>query len=220
MIWTLIAVSAIYGLIGALVFLRFSNREKVRRSVNRIVAHLMELGLFLNSPAIAWRAQWDLVRENLRLLGLIVLPSVMVLVLFAAMYPLFDAMFGYAPLRTGDPVVVTARINDAGAVLEVPVGIEIETPAVHVIRDGEVSWRVRPLGRASGELKVHANGRTLTKRIVAGGGLIYEMHLPFTRASIDISYARTTVFGANWMVWFFGVSSLVAIFSRTIGYRR
>ena len=35
------------------------------RTVNRVLAHVMELGLFLDSPRLVSRAQADLLRENL-----------------------------------------------------------------------------------------------------------------------------------------------------------
>ena len=54
---TLIPVSAIYGVVAVLVFRRLTERAAIRRSVNRIVAHVMELGLFLDSPGLVMRAQ-------------------------------------------------------------------------------------------------------------------------------------------------------------------
>jgi uncharacterized membrane protein (DUF106 family) len=214
MIWTLLPVSLIYGLAAALVFRRFSDQESIRETVNRMMAHMMEFRLFLDSPALVFGAQRDLLRENLRLLRLTLLPCAILAVLFIILFPQLDAMYGHAPLPVGEPSVVTVPL-DSGAVLEAPAGIEIETPGVHVIRDRQVSWRVRPLGRTAGELKVRYDGRVVTRQIVAGGGLIYGWKLPFSSPAIEIRYPRTAVLCANWMVWFFLISSAVAI-----GYRQ
>jgi hypothetical protein len=214
MTWTLIPVGAVYGLIAALVFRRFTNRASIRRTMNRMMAHAMELGLFLDSPVLVLRAQRDLLRENIRLLRLILLPIALLAAIFALLFPQLDVMYGYAPLRPGERSVVTVRDSD-DAVLEVPAGIEMETSGIHAVRDRQISWRVRPLGQTSGELKVREGDRVLTRQIVAGDGLIYGMRLPFQKSAIEIRYPRRTILGANWMIWFFVISCAAAI-----GYRR
>jgi hypothetical protein len=214
LIWTLIPVSVIYGLAAALVFARFSDEVSIRRTINRMMAHVMEFRLFLDSPALVLRAQRDLFRENLHLLRLILLPCVILALIFIILYPQLDAMYGHAPLKAGERSVVTARLR-GDAVLEAPAGIEVETSGVRVIHDGQVSWSVRPLGRVSGELKIRYSGGVLTKQIVAGGGLIYGLKIPFSRPEVEIPYPRKKVLGANWMVWFFVISGTAAI-----GYRR
>jgi len=214
MIWTLLPVSLIYGLAAALVFHRFPDQVSVRQTINRMMAHVMEFRLFINSPALVLRAQRDLLRENLRLLRLILLPCAILAFVFIVLFPQLDAMYGHAPLPVGEPSVVTVPL-DGDAVLEAPAGIEVETPGVHVIHDHQVSWRVRPLGRTAGELKVRYDGRVVTRQIVAGSGLVYGWKLPFRSPAIEIRYPRTAVLDVNWMIWFFLISSTVAI-----GYRK
>lgn len=219
MIWTLIPASAIYGLAAALVFVRFSDRASIRRTTNRMMAHVMEFRLFIDSPALVLRAQRDLLRENLRLLRLILLPCAILALIFIVLFPPLDAMYGRTPLKTGERAVVTAHLS-GNASLETPLGIEVETPGTQAVHDRQISWRVRALGRTSGELKVHYSGGVLTKRIVAGGGLINGWKLPFSRPGIEISYPRAAVLGVNWMVWFFVISSAAAAGYNAIGYRR
>jgi len=214
LIWTLIPVGVIYGLAAALVFRRCSDEVSVRRTVNRMMAHVMEFRLFLDSPALVIRAQRDLFRENLHLLRLILLPCVILAVVFIVLFPQLDATYGHAPLKVGERSVVTAQLT-GDAVLEAPAGIVVESSGVRVVHARQISWRVRPLGRTSGELRVRYSGGVLTRQIVAGNGLIYGWKLPFTSPEIEIRYPRRTVLGVNWMVWFFLISSVVAI-----GYKR
>jgi hypothetical protein len=218
MIWTLLPVSVIYGLAAALMLRRYSDQALIRatinRTINRMMAHAMEFRLFLDSPALVLRAQRDLVRENFRLLRLVLLPCAILVLIFTILFPQMDAMYGHAPLPVGEPSIVSAQLI-GDAVLEAPAGIRVETPGVHVIHDRQVSWRVRPIGRIAGELKVLCDGRVLTRQIVAGGGLIYGWKLPFSSPAIEIRYPRTAVLGANWMVWFFLISTASAI-----GYRQ
>jgi hypothetical protein len=206
MIWTLIPVSVIYGLVAALVLRRFSDRAAVRASMNRMIAHVMEFRLFLGTPSLVLRSQRDLLLENLRLLRLILLPSIMLAILFLALFPQLDALYGHAPLRPGEPSVVSARI-DGNATLEVPPGINIETPPVHSLHDRQISWRVRPMGTTAGELRVSQGGRILRRRIVAGKGFIDG----YISRGIDIRYPRRSVLGAHWLVWFFLISAVAAL---------
>ncbi|HXE63697.1 MAG TPA: hypothetical protein VN519_09160 [Bryobacteraceae bacterium] len=218
MIWALAFFGVLYGWAAALAVRRFSDRARVRVTVDRIVAHLMELELFLDSPSVILRAQRDLARENLRLLRLVAPASLVPAAIFVLLYPQLDALFGYSPLPVGDRTVVSARVDEAR--LEAPAGFVIETPAVHIVRDREVSWRVRPVGQAAGELTVHVRGgRQISRRIVAGSGLIDGWRLPFNAPVIDIRYPRRDYFGLPWLLWFFPIS-LLAGFAGAIRWKR
>jgi hypothetical protein len=220
LIWTLIPVSAIYGLAAALVFIRFADRASIRRTTNRMIAHVMEFRLFIDSPALVLRAQRDLLRENLHLLRLILLPCAILALIFIFLFPPLDAMYGHMPLKAGERAIVTAHAREdvtlKGATLEAPPGIEVETPGAWNVHERQISWRVRALGRVSGELKIGS----VTKRIVAGGGLINGWKIPFRDPEIEIQYPRAAVLGVNWMVWFFVISSAAASGCSAIGYRR
>lgn len=209
MIWTLIPASLIYGIVAALVFRRFSDHAAVRTSINRMMAHVLEFRLFIDSPALVLRAQRELLRENLHLLRLILLPSAIMAVVFIVLFPQLDAMYGHAPLHPGEPTVITARVDGEPSLIATP-GFAVETPAVHSVHDHEISWRVRPFGQSTGQLTLRTNGSLLTKQIVAGSGLINAYD---TRA-IEIPYPRIIVLGANWMVWFFLLSAVAAIVYR------
>jgi hypothetical protein len=185
----LVLVSAIYGVVACLVFRRFTKRDSIRRAVNRVVAHMMELGLFLDSPGLVFRAQRDLLLENFRLLRLVILPGAILALLFALLYPAMDAIFGHAPLAMM-PVE-----------LEAPLGMAVETPGVRSVHDRQISWRVRPLREISADLRFR-----IENRVVAGG---FFLHDPAIR-SIEIRYPRSTILGFSWPLWFFLISSVSA----------
>ena len=195
-------ISAVYGVIAVLIFRRSTDRASVRRSINRILAHVMELGLFLDSPGLVFGAQRDLLRENLRLLRLVILPGVILAVLFSLLYPPMNAVYGHAPLPVGEPSVVTVQMNVMEPVeLEAPDGIVVETPGVRILRDREISWRVRPLRRSSGELRFHVENRAVTPGFFLRDPAVQD---------IEIRYPRATILGFSWLVWFFLISSVSA----------
>jgi hypothetical protein len=210
MIGILVIIAAIYGWVAAMTLRRFSNRALVRATINRIVAHVMELQLFIDSPALVFRAQRDLVRENLRLLRLVLPASVIPAAIFVLLFPQLDAMFGHAPLRVGEPGVVTAAAGDAHP--EAPAGITVETPAVNDVHDGKAGWRVRPIGQVTGKLRIrYSDGHVIARQIVAGSGWIEGWRLPFTRPGIDIPYPRRDFYGLHWTLWFFPISLAGAV---------
>ncbi|MGB7760956.1 MAG: sulfatase, partial [Bryobacteraceae bacterium] len=196
---TLAPLSALCGILTALVFRRFGSSH-TRRTVNRMLAHVMELRLFLDEPHLVWNAQRGLLRDNLRLLGEIAVPTLIVAPLLGLMMWQADAVYGHAPLRAGDAVVVTAHVKagDLSNVrMEAPADIAIETPGVRISRLREVSWRIRPLRPFSGHLRVNADVERT-----------------------DIPWPRATVLGCSWMVWFFGISGVAALLAPRILKRR
>jgi arylsulfatase A-like enzyme len=184
---TLIPLSALCGIFTALVFRRFASAG-TRQTVNRIRAHMMELRLFLDEPSLIAKAQWDLLRENLRLFRQIAVPTLITAPVLALVMWQADAIYGRAPLRAGEPVVVTASANTSDARLEAPPDVVVETPAVRIPRLHQVSWRIRPLKPFSGRLTVNGNS-----------------------SHIDVPWLRANVFGLSWIVWFFGISSISAL---------
>jgi len=200
---TLALVSAIYGAVAVLIFRRFTERESIRQSVNRILAHMMELGLFLDSPGLVFRAQWDLLRENARLLRLVILPGAILALLFVFLYPAMDAICGHAPLPVGEASVVTIQMKGAmiPVELQAPLGMAVETPGVRSIHDRQISWRVRPLRETSGDLRFH-----IENRVVTDGFFLRD---PAIR-SIEIRYPKSMILGFSWLLWFFLISSVSA----------
>lgn len=186
---TLIPVSVLCGLLSGAVFRRFASPE-TGQTISRILAHVMELRLFLDEPGVVLRAQRDLVLENLRLLRLLAAPMLITAPLFALVIWQGDGIYGRAPLRAGEAVVVTARIpdgSDAEIRLSAPADVAVETPAVHVPRLHEVSWRIRPVRPFSGQLALSSGAEW-----------------------IDIPWPRATMLGASWIVWFVGISAVSA----------
>jgi arylsulfatase A-like enzyme len=196
---TLAPLSAVCGMVTAFIFRRLGSSH-IRRTVNLILAHLMELRLYLDEPRLVWNAQRNLLRDNLRLFRQIAVPSLIAAPLLSLVMWQAASVYGHAPLRAGEAVVVTAHVNTADLSdvrLEAQAGVAIETPGVRVPRLHEVSWRIRPRQPFSGRLRVT-------------GGV----------ERIDIPWPRATVLGVSWMIWFFGISTISALLAPRISKRR
>jgi choline-sulfatase len=186
----MIFAAVLCGVASALIFRAFAARG-VTRTIDRIMAHLMELRLFIDEPAVVMKAQRDLVRENIRLMGQIAVPCLVAALLYGVVIAEFGGTWGRGPLRAGEPAVVTERSTGSGdPQIEARPEIVVETPGIRVPAAHEVSWRIRPLRAFSGDL----SARTPDGR----------------RISLAIPFPRAKIFGVDWLIWFFGISLVVA----------
>jgi len=132
---TLAAIA--YGGLAVILF----RRVELRPVTNRIVAHLLSFRLFIDEPQLIFRAQRDLLRENLRMLRLIAVPCL----ILAAAFGLVMYFFADGPIPPGKPFVVSQPDGSA-----LPAGLVPETPMVRVPRLHQVAWRVHAAPGFSG----------------------------------------------------------------------
>jgi hypothetical protein len=210
---SLVALSALSTLAALAVFHRFTNRQAVARAKNLIVAHLLECALFLDEPALVFRAQRELLRENLRLLRLLVVPCAILILPFWIFFVELEANFGHAPLVVGAPAVVTLQLNgeSESPQLIVPDGIAVETPAIRNVFEQQVNWRIRPFRVASGQVRITLPGRVLTTNVRAGRRMLTTAVSPFKKPAIDLHYPSATILHHPWLTWYIAASILTAL---------
>jgi hypothetical protein len=136
MIW----LAILTGILAALVMRLTTRRAKLRASIQKIQADLLEFRLYFDEPALIWQAQLNLLRDNFRLC-LQFLPAILILALpMLWLFPKLDALYRDRPLRPGEAAVVTAT---APFDLRPQPGIQIETPPIRIPHDNQVAWRIR-----------------------------------------------------------------------------
>jgi hypothetical protein len=236
---TLIPISILFGIAVLLVFRHFSPQKRIRRAKRLIAAHLYELRLFADEPALIWKAQLGLLRYNLVYLGLSMIPALVMAIPGLLLFVQLDALYGLAPLPVGAPAIVTARLRhpiDPTAPqpsLRLPDGILLETSGVRIAAEREISWRVRPLRASHGALRIEFPRMTVGKRIQAGAGPRYLSerrvhgwwdllwHPAESRLSpsgvdwIEVRYPHSSVswlgLDFSWIVWFLVFSGLTVL---------
>lgn len=224
----LVVSGIVSGLLTAWVFRRTVERAALRAAVGRIQAHFLEFRLFFDEPRLIWRAQKALIRANLRVCVLLLWPTLILAIPFAWLMVPLDAMYGIAPLRIGEPAVVTAQLTSAlqDGALDAPSGIAVETLPVHIPSERQIAWRIRPVHAVAGDLQFQFGGITLTKAIVAGspGAFLLrrrdrspwafllhpeEARLPAGGVAwVEIDYPGSSRW---WIVWFLAISSASAL---------
>ncbi len=238
--WLLTVTGVLSGAGSLWAFRRFSDHSKVRLSVNHVMAHLFELRLFADEPALVLRAQRDLLSANWDFLRQITGPSLLLMMPFAILLLALDAFFGHASLQIGKPAIVTIHCSQGmllpHAQLIAPVGIKVETPALRIPATSEISWRIRPIEPTLGYLQLSYNGQMVPKSISSTDGvqwlsdsragslksaLLHSLEPPFSSSNIrliSVGYPPATVFNFNWLVWF-SSSSIAGMFASALLFR-
>jgi len=229
-LWTLIPISILLGLAMLWAFGCLSNQSAILETKRRLAARLYELRLFVDEPKLIWQAQVGLLRDNLRYLGLMLVPAIVLALPMLVLFAELDAFYGWTPLRLGQTAVVTVQAKqpldpaEPMPALMLPEGFLAETTGVRSLESRQVSWRVRPVQAASGILRVNLQGDTVTKSITAGSGLHYLSkrrvsgvpdllwrcaETPIRSQAVDwieVDYPAARIGGVHWTVCFFVIS--------------
>jgi len=233
-----LALLSVLVSIGMLwVYQKTSNQEKIRAVKRRLHALLLEMRVYADEPRVTLRTQRALLAANVRYMGLALRPAMWMAIPVALLLVHLEAFYGRAPLPPGKEAIVTAALRGPGSgpapELLPPAGVEVSAPPVRILDQGQVSWRVRPVGDVSGELRFRIGGRTIAKTIEAGGrprfipgksvrplfSALWHPDEPRIEAEdvewVEIRYpdADVALWGIrmNWLVWFVIISMLAAL---------
>ncbi len=231
---SLAALSVAFGFLTLWIFQRTSNLVAFRQTRKRLVAHLLEFRLFYDEPALIWRAQKAIVRENLRLFALLKYPALILTLPVIWLLIQLEAVYAYAPLTVGQPAVIRAQItdelrsSDAGASLQGPLEILVNDPPVRSETDRQISWRIRPLRPVCSSLRLQIRGEIISKTVCAGTRRVFlvrrrvqslidfllrpqEARLPpGDVAWVEVDYPETDLviggIALPWIAWFVLIS--------------
>jgi hypothetical protein len=236
----LVLVSLVAAVLMLLVFKATSDQPKLQAVKRQIHACLFEIRLFNDDLLAILRAQVEILRHNLRYLGLSLVPMLFMIVPLLLVIAQLQFHYGYEGLRPGQDFLVEVQLRgpDDGsrppASLEAPVGLVVETPAVFIPSQRELAWRLRAMEWGDHQLLVRVDGQEYAKtvqvsadverrspvRLAAGflNDLLYpaEGSLPKGSpvASISVQYPEATVsllgWRVHWMVAFFVLSIVFA----------
>ena len=214
--WVLL-LGSVAGWAAVAVGARVVDVRKLRVEANKIVAYLLEFRLYADDPLLVWQAQRKLFFANYRSLRILLLPSLLLAVPFAALVAVLDGFFANAPLTVGEPAVVTAEFTN------IPDSVHLEawpSVAVRVVQERQISWRIVPEAVQTTPLKLTWGGQSFEKTLTFGTGLRWistersnswiaflrhPHERPFSDSNgklIRVQYPKAVIFGAHWLVWF------------------
>src|SRR3954454_19288833 len=115
-------------------FARFSDQAKIRRVRRQMKASLYEMRLYVDEPLVLLRAQKQLIVSNIRYLGMMLRPVILIAAPMVFLMTVLDAVYGYRPLHAGESVLLTVHVRPAIDLrvarpgIEASSGVAVETP--------------------------------------------------------------------------------------------
>ncbi len=238
---TILAVLTAMGMLA--MFRVTSNQQRLQEVKRRIQASLFEIRLFNDDPRAIFRAQWDILRQNVIYLALTIVPMLCMLPALVPVLIHLDYRYGYADLRPGDEAVVMVTLSDSWSArpsitAAPPQGLMLETPMVWIPSLRKAAWRLRVTDAGQFDLGFRMGDAQVTKRLRAVTGigprspvkpeatfanqLWYPAEAPLPRGgpitAITVTYPQTDVpvlgWRVHWMVVYVGLSLVAALMLR------
>ena len=166
------AVSLATGIVMLLVFRYFSDQRGIKVAKEKIKAHLLEIGLFKDDPALVVGAQWQMFRATLAFMKYSLVPFAVMVLPFIILVLQLNLYFGYRPLRPGESVIVSMRWdhqipwNERAVGIVAPEGLVIETPPLRIPGEREIDWRLRAKREGKFELVFQIPTQSLSKEVL------------------------------------------------------
>jgi uncharacterized membrane protein (DUF106 family) len=233
----LVVVSAICSVGMLLGYKATSNQDAVEAVKKKIAAGLFEIRLYNDDIVAILRAQGAILRDNLRYLGLNLVPMAFMMVPFVLVVAQLQFHYGYEGLKVGEPVLLQVTLapgSSADVTIDLPDGVRLDAPRVAMPALPGAAWRLVPEATGSYELTLHVGDEAITKTLVVDDGvtkrspnrlapgflnqLLYPAEAPLPASSaavaIDLHYSEREItvlgFGLHWLIWFFILTIVLA----------
>jgi len=242
----LLAISLFTGIAMLLIFRATSNQQAIKRTKDRIKAHLLEILLYNDNLGMVFRAQGAILAHSLKYLGFAMVPMAAIIVPIAIILTQTSHFFEHKPPVPHESVTLTvtltrwdSEIADNTSV-SVPAGLSVETPALRIPGKKQIVWRIG--ARESGDFDVVINtpAKSYTKQLRVADSRRWlspaRVRPTFVRAflhaaeppldrdapidSIEVKYAtarmRIGPIETHWLVHFFICSMLFAFIAKPV----
>jgi uncharacterized membrane protein (DUF106 family) len=238
--WGMLVISLLTGLLMLLIFKYTSNQSGIRRTKDRIKAHLLEMRLYKDSLRVSFKAQGGILKTNLKYMSHSLKPLLVMIVPVLLILIQLNFWFGYMSPDPGEAVVLKLKLKETYNPTELDIrlspltGLNIETPALRIEEESEVDWRISFSQAGEYILDIRVGSEHVSKSIAVGqraltrlsprkvdtnfwAQLFYPVESPFAKDSavqgIDILYASGGLPFFRWrMHWLIAFFALSVIF--------
>jgi len=242
----LLVISMVTGVLLLLIFGATSNQRAIKRTKDKIKAHLLEILLFNDNLRVVFRAQGSVLIHALKYLGLAVVPMLAIIVPMALIVTQSDHFFQSKPLEPDDAVTVSATLEQwdpelaESISISVPNGLAVETPALRIPETREIAWKLRAREYGDFDVLIKTRDEVFKKRLIVSdsarclshararptfiGALLHSAEPPLEGdaplESIEVEYAPTRMrlgpIRAHWIVHFFIFAMVFALIFKPV----
>ncbi len=176
---TVVSLLAAIGIL--LAYKATSNQQKLAAVKRRIHAGLFEIRLFSDDLRAILRALGGILVQNLRYLGLSMVPMLWILPPLVLIATQLQYQYGYRGLESGARTLVTVALAEDGAgkggeggaavaerpalALDTPAGLAVDAAPVWIPSRREMVWRLAAERPGSYELTLRKDGKPFVKRV-------------------------------------------------------
>jgi uncharacterized membrane protein (DUF106 family) len=169
--WGMLAISLLTGLLMLLIFKVTSNQSGIRRTKDRIKAHLLEMRLYSDSMRNQFKAMGGILKANFKYMSHSLKPLLFMFVPVVLILIQLNFWFAYRSLETGEAALFKVTLKESINPMETEVrlqpapGLTIETPPVRIEEEGEVDWRISFTEVGLHTLEIAVGSERVTKTV-------------------------------------------------------
>jgi hypothetical protein len=177
----MIAVSLLTGFLMLFIFRYTSNQEGIRRTKNKIKAHLLELRLYKDSLSQQLKSQGNILLANGKYIGYALKPMLVMIIPILLILIQINLWFGARSLAVGEPAILKIKLAEGTDPLQTEIalepapGIAVETPPLRIEEDREIDWRIRAEKRGIHLLNFRFGSEAFSKTAAVGQSRIAKI---------------------------------------------
>jgi hypothetical protein len=162
-------IAALFGVVFAFLYGRVSNQTAIQAIKKRIAALFYEAFVFRHDVCLSLRAQGGMLLSALIYFSYAVKPILILLLPAIILLSLINQFFGYLPLSTQKPALVSLKLKDSSEIYNISLKSNqffSVTPPLRVTKEKEIYWRIIPSGvtpAKKGELPLKPLQLSVTK---------------------------------------------------------
>jgi hypothetical protein len=169
-------VSLLTAILLLFVFRYTSNQLAIRRAKDLLEAHVLEVRLFQEQLRVVLRAYLcvllgvlNYLRHSMRPLAVTAIPLLIIIVQL-------NGYFDWTPNHVGSEFLLKARLADSAPLdlvdVQVPAGLAVTAPAVHILQEREVDWRLKAERSGNFSVAVLVSGAPFSKQVIVSDQLV------------------------------------------------
>ncbi len=167
----MVLISLLTGLLMLFIFGRTSNQQGIRKTKNKIKAHLLELRLYKDNMDVSLRAYGNIFLANFQYIGHSVRPLLVMIVPILLILIQLNLWFGVQSLGVGQEAVLKIKLAEGKTpmgmewIIEPPPSIAVETPPLRIEETREIDWRLRALDKGVHILVFRGKNQSFSKQV-------------------------------------------------------
>lgn len=170
----MIVISLLTVALVLFIYKYTSNQKGIKKTKNRIKAHLLELRLFQDSMSVSLKAQGNILRANFKYLGYNSKPLLVMIIPFILIVVQLDFWFAYESFSLKQNTILRVKLGEEISLMDMKIdiktgsGIVLETPPLRIEESNEINWRIRTEEIGVHEITIVVDGQEYTKSISVG----------------------------------------------------